>query len=185
MSVEWFFGGLGEMFKGSFHNRADATVMEGGDWMHLFKTKGGKVGDRISSESGIGLVGDEVDGLAGTAKVLCDFLIERDDTFANVDDKEDDICSLDGDVDLFDGGRGDDVVGLLAGYKADATSVDEREGTAVPLDLRADAIAGDTGHVMDNGDAAASDAIEQRGLANVGPSDDGDEARVVHKLFTV
>ena len=58
--------------------------------------------------------------------------------------------------------------------QADAAGVHEREGAPVPLGLGADAVARDAGLVVDDGDAPSDDAVEQRGLADVGAADDGD-----------
>ena len=45
----------------------------------------------------------------------------------------------------------------------------------LPFGLGADAVARDAGLVMDDGDAPSDDAIEQRGLADIGPADNGDQ----------
>ena len=75
---------------------------------------------------------------------------------------------------LFERGLDDDVVGFFAAQQADAAGVNERERPPVPFGLGGDAVAGDAGLIVDNCDALADDAIEQRGLADIGPSDDGD-----------
>ena len=58
--------------------------------------------------------------------------------------------------------------------QADAAGVHEREGAPAPLGLGADAVARDAGLVVHDGDAPADDAVEQGGLADIGPADDGD-----------
>ena len=44
----------------------------------------------------------------------------------------------------------------------------------MPFRLGADAIAGHPRLIVHNGDAPTCDSIEQGGLADVGPTDDGD-----------
>ena len=46
---------------------------------------------------------------------------------------------------------------------------------SVPFGLDADAVARDAGLVMDNGDAPSDDAVEQRGLADIGAADNGNQ----------
>ena len=47
---------------------------------------------------------------------------------------------------------------------------------AMPLGFGADPVAGNTGPVMDDGDAAASDPVKEGGFADIRASDDGDES---------
>ena len=173
------------MFHGGVHYGTGATVVQGGDGMHLFKSKGREVVNLIGDRCGVGLVGDEVDWLSGLMEVAGNLLIEGDDALANVDHQQNHVGGLNGDGGLVDGGGDDYVVGFLAGHEADAAGIDEREGAAQPLDLGADTVAGDAGPVVNDGDAAAGDAVEKRGLADIGSADDGDDSRVTHSLFTI
>ena len=52
-----------------------------------------------------------------------------------------------------------------------------RNGAALPLGLDLLAVAGDAGLLLDDGVAAADDAVEERRLADVGAPDDGDDRR--------
>ena len=56
----------------------------------------------------------------------------------------------------------------------DAAGVDDRQHAARPFDRRVEAIAGDAGGRVDDRDAAG-EPVEQRGLAHVGTSDQGDD----------
>ena len=58
-----------------------------------------------------------------------------------------------------------------------AAGVDEAEGHAEPVGVHLLAVAGDAGLLLDDGDALADDAVHQGGLADVGPTDDGDEGK--------
>ena len=65
--------------------------------------------------------------------------------------------------------------GFFAAQQADAARIHQRVGLAVPLGLRGDAVAGDPGLIVNNGDATSGDAVKQRGLAYVWSADNGDE----------
>ena len=54
--------------------------------------------------------------------------------------------------------------------------IDDGEGASVPFGLRHDAVAGDPGLIMDNGDPLPGDPVEQGGFTDVGTTDNGDEA---------
>src|SRR5690606_5799154 len=61
------------------------------------------------------------------------------------------------------------VVGILV-----AGGIDQREGQiADPADALAP-VAGDARRIIDNGELSAHQPVEQRGFADVWPSDDGD-----------
>ena len=104
-----------------------------------------------------------------------DFAVERHDAFLHVDDEDDGARGFDGDFHLFERGLDDDVVGFFAAQQADAAGVHEREGFSAPLGLGGDAVARDAGLVMHDRNPLADDAVEQRGFADIGPADDGDE----------
>ena len=55
-----------------------------------------------------------------------------------------------------------------------AAGVDDREAAAEPLGLVGDAVARDAGGVFDDGLAAAEDAVDERGLADVRAAHDGE-----------
>jgi hypothetical protein len=57
----------------------------------------------------------------------------------------------------------------------EAAGVDQRELTPTPLRGRVDAIARRAGKILDDRDALADDAVEERRLPNVGPADNGND----------
>ncbi len=65
----------------------------------------------------------------------------------------------------------------------EAAGVHDHEGPAPPLGVDGLAVAGDPGPLLDDGLAAADDAVEEGRLAHVGPSDDGDHRRA-HQAAT-
>ncbi len=122
------------------------------------------------------LVGGDQNGFAAAAQAAGNFAVERHDAFLHVDDQHDDIRRFDGQFHLFERGLDDDVAGFFAAQQTDAAGVHEREGVPAPLGLGGDAVARDAGLVMHDGDAPSDDAIEQRGLADIRPADNGDQA---------
>ena len=118
------------------------------------------------------LVGDEDDGLLGTAK-------ERDDVFVCVRgphrrvENERDHVSL--------GHRTFGLSGHLRchalGLALPAAGVHHEEAVARPFALVHDAIAGHARHVFDHGLASTEHAIHERRLADVGTAHDGDDRK--------
>jgi hypothetical protein len=121
------------------------------------------------------LVDRNQNGLAAAqAQFLRDFAVQRHNAFLHIDDEDDDVRGFDGQIHLLHRGLDDDVAGFFAAQQADAAGVHEREGASVPFGLGADAVARDARLVMHDGDAPSDDAVEQRGLADIGAADDGD-----------
>jgi hypothetical protein len=60
------------------------------------------------------------------------------------------------------------------GVDLPATGVDERELPAGPVGVVGHPVPGHAGHVLDDRLTAPQDPVHQRGLADVGPSHDGD-----------
>ena len=78
----------------------------------------------------VALVGDADDRLVDGAQPLGDFLVERRQAGAGIDDEQDDVGLVDGDLDLpFD--VGGEVVDVL---DADAAGVDQLEEAVAGLD---------------------------------------------------
>ena len=94
----------------------------------------------------------------------------RGELAAPVDDQDDGLGFFEGDAGLAEDFRGDE--GFVIGD--DAAGVDEARGTAVPLDLAVDAVAGDAGLVADDGAARLGEAVEKGGFAHIGASHDGE-----------
>ena len=108
-------------------------------------------------------------------QALRHFTIERDNAFLHVDDQDDAVGRLQSHLDLFECSVDDHILDFLTAQEADTAGVHEREGPSAPLSLSRHAVASYPGHVMHNGDAPAGDAVEERGLADIGATDDGDD----------
>jgi len=125
--------------------------------------------------AGAGFLGhgvDFIDGdderLAGGAQEARQLFIERGEAGLAVHYQNEQGGLLNGDVGLTQDFLGDKraVVG------DEAAGIHDFQGAAAPFGFAVDAVAGDAGLVGDDGAARAGEAIEERGLAHVGASDD-------------
>jgi len=148
--------------------------MNGADWECFVEAKLCKLHRLDLNPMGIDLVHCDQHWFATVTEARGGFAVERHDPFLDVDDEDDDIGGFNRDLDLFESGADDDVVGLFAPEQANATSVYEREGPAMPFGLGGNAIAGDAGLVVNDGDAPSDDAVEERRFPDVRPAHNGD-----------
>ena len=120
----------------------------------------------------VGLVGDEQHGTVGALQDPTDLGVFLGDADGDVDHHEHDIGFL------------DRALGLVAHLLRQrfvggdpAAGVDHPEGAAVPLRDEFLAVAGDPGLLLHDRFAAADEAVDERGLAHVGPSDHRDDGQ--------
>ena len=135
----------------------------------------GSPSPRFHSAVGLGLgalvvdlVGGQHDRLAGLAQDLDDGLVDVGDADGRVDHEQHGVGERHRDL-----GLGGDPLGQPAGVGVPAAGVDDGEGAAVPDGVVRDPVAGHAGDVLDDGLAAADDAVDQGRLADVGAADDG------------
>ena len=100
-------------------------------------------------------------------------LVERRQPLDGVGHEQDDVGV---------GKRGGGLVADLdrhrvVGEQIEAAGVDDREGHPVPLRDGVLAVAGDPGLVVDDGLAPPHETVEERGLADVRPADDGHDGQ--------
>ena len=124
----------------------------------------------------VGLVGDEDHVVATPSQPVGDRLVVVGDANGRVDDEQHDVGPADGGLDL---ARHLGVQRRCRAAGHPASGVDDAEGDAEPLRFDLLAIAGDAGAVLDDRGLLADDAVEQRRLADVGASDDGDDGKAV------
>ena len=165
----------GQAGEGGVHEVFDAFAVNGADGENGGEAEADEFVGVFFLVGGVHFVDGHDDGLAAFAQALGDFLVEGDDAFLDIDDEDDGAGGFDGDFDLFKGGLDDDVGGLFTAQEADAAGVHEGVGAAVPFGLDADAVAGDAGLVVNDGDALADDAVEEGGFADIRAADDGDQ----------
>ena len=120
---------------------------------------------------GIDLVDGEEDGLAGAEEQAREFDVRRGELGAPIDDHDDGLGFVERGARLAEDFGGNQ----LGVVRNDAAGVDEARGAAGPLDFAVDAVAGDAGLVADDGAPRAGEAIEERGLADVGAAADGED----------
>ena len=148
----------------------DAAAVDRRDRVRLAETQVPQRGGLGLVAGVVDLVGDEEDGLAALAEQLHDVLVGRGRADHRVDDEQHDVAEVDRDLGLRGDGRVD-----AAGVGLPAAGVDEREAAVHPLGLVRHAVARDARGVLDDGLAAAEDAVHERGLADVRAPDDRDD----------
>ena len=147
---------------------AGAAAVQGGDRVRLAEAEVPQavrlgLGARV-----VDLVGRQDDRLLGLAQDADDGLVGVGDADGRVDDEEHGVGEPDRDL-----GLGADPLGEAPGVGVPAAGVDDGERAAVPDRVVGDPVAGHAGHVLDDRLAAADDPVDQGGLADVGPADDG------------
>jgi hypothetical protein len=129
----------------------------------------------VSDESfllvAVDLVGSEEKRLSGANQEAREFAVGTCDFGASVDDNDDGSGLVECDARLAEDFRGNEF--LVFGD--DPARIDDAELVSAPLGVAVEAVARDARLVADYGAARSSEAIEERRLANVGASDDGDE----------
>ena len=101
---------------------------------------------------------------------MANFLVDGIDAGAGIDDEDDKIGGVHRDA----GFQGDLVGEAIFIEGADAAGVDELARILGEGAGRGDAIPGDAGLIVHDGDASSGQTIKEGGFPNVGASDDGD-----------
>ena len=174
------FGGLAfgfgfevEAVADGFDEEVDADAVDGADFGLLGEAEFAEFASAKAAAGGVGLIADEDDGFAGFAEDAGEFGVDGGDAFGDVDDEEEEVGDFEG-----DGGFGLDLGGEdVVGIGADAAGVHDFEDGGAAAAFGGDAVAGDAGHVMDDGDVFSGEAVEEGGFPDVGTSDDGDGFR--------
>lgn len=177
-----FIGDFGQEFDGCVHNRLDAFAVNGADGKSLFEAKCGKFRSAYIGATSIHFIDCDENGFAAATKTDGGFTIERNDTFLHINNQDDDIGRFDGEFDLFEGGPGDDVICLFAAKEAYPTRVNESERSAMPFSFGGNAVPRDAGAIVNDGDAASDDSVEERGFSDVWATDNGYKSRHSAKM---
>ena len=127
----------------------------------------------------INLVHGQEHGFLRRAQHLADFLIGKRQARTAVDEKEDDVRLLHGDLRLLAHRAQDDI----ARIEFDASRIDHREFLAEPFGIKVDAVARDARQIIDDGHALPTQFIEERGLAHVRASHDRYD-RLAHSILS-
>ena len=126
---------------------------------------------RVRRAGGVHFVYCQHDGLSAAQQYICHLVVGGGEPRSDVCQKNDDCGGLNGGLGLVPHEFQNQVVG--AGL--DAAGVDEGELPPVPVGLPVDAVPGNAGGVLHNGDSPSHQLVEQLGLAHVGPSHNGDD----------
>jgi hypothetical protein len=115
-------------------------------------------------------IDDQNDRSTGLAEIFCEIQVERRGAGLAVNHEEEEVCAFDGDL------RGGMCLlrEIRVRLGSDSTGVDDFERHRAKLATSDDAVAGDAGLVVDNGNLATRQTIEERGLPDIRPADDGD-----------
>ena len=105
------------------------------------------------------------------AQRLGRLLVGRRQARGCIDDEEDDVRLLDREARLLL----DLLLDRVARVDLHAAGVDDDEAAIVPLGDRVEPVAGRACPILDDGLAPPDDAVEEGRLADVGPTDDGDD----------
>ena len=158
---------------------AGAVAVDRRHGHHFFKAQvvelvhlGGRVADAVA------LVHRQDHRLAAAAQHVGHLFVRGGHPRADVHHKDDAVGGVDGDLGLL-AHMGQDALG---GLGLDAAGVHQQQLAALPLAGGEDAVAGDAGGVLDDGQPLAAQFIEQGGLAHIGPAHHCDDG-FTHGLF--
>ena len=159
---------------------ARAMAMQGRERRGLADAERIELPDAVVLAIGVvELVHQQKDRLVAALEHAGDRLVLLGNAGAAVDHKQDDGGFLGGGEGLVANGRGEDVIAL---ERFDAARVDDGELAAVPIGRVVRAVARDAAGLMDDGVRGLGQAVNERGLAHVGASDDGDDRFHLHSF---
>ena len=152
---------------------ARAMTMQGRERRGLTDAERIELPDAVVLAIGVvELVHQQKDRLVAALEHASDRLVLLGDAGAAIDHKQDDGGFLGGGERLVADGRGKDVIAL---ERLDTARVDDGELAAVPIGRVIRAVARDAAGLVDDGVRGLGQAVNERGLAHVGASDDGDD----------
>ena len=132
-----------------------------------------RLGKPLRAGAALALVGDQDHLGRALAQPAREALVERQDAGASVDQEQDDVGTLDGALGEAPHAR----LERLAAGGFPTRGVEQQEGEIAQLRRLLANVARDARRIVDDGAAAADQPVEQRGLADVGTTDDGDPAK--------
>ena len=157
------------------HQIFNALTVNRADGKYFVETELGKFIGAGLGAMRVHFVDGNQNRFSAAAQFFRDFEVERHNAFLHVDDENDDVCGFNGQIHLFHRRLDDDIIGFFTAQQADATGVHQRKGSSVPFRFGNDSVARHARLIVDNGDAPSNNAIEQRGLADIGATDNGNQ----------
>ena len=173
---------VGEVLKAGVQQLVGAVAVDGGEGDGIAQTQRIELIDvGVHMAGGVHLVDAEHHGLAGALQHGGHFLVGGGDAGADLGDENDDIGGVDGQHGLLTHEHED----LVVGTRLDAAGVHDVKDTAPPLALGIKPVAGDAGGILHDGELLPAEAVEEQGLAHVGPSHNGYQrfCHVIHTSF--
>jgi hypothetical protein len=155
------------------HQRFDAFAVNCADRKDFVEPEFGELQGAVFGTVGVHLVDGDQHRFAAGAQARGGFAVQRHDALLDIHHEDDDVGRLDGEFHLFERRLNDDIVRLFAPEQADAAGIHQCERPPAPIHFGGDAVARDAWLIMHDGNAPPGDAIEQCGLADVGPADNG------------
>ena len=144
--------------------------MLGADGDGIGKSQAGEFGGADGVLIDIDLVDGEEERLGGAAHQFGEVLVQRRETVLPVDDEEEHVGRGEGDIDF-----GVNLFGeARVHFCPNAAGVDDLERVVAQFALRRDAITGDPGHVVDDGNLPPRETVKEGGFADIRTADDGD-----------
>jgi len=131
------------------------------------------LGQALLAGAAFALVGDHDDLGSPATQPRCEALVERHDAGAGVDQEKHDIGAVDGAL----GEAAHARLERLATLGLPPRRIEQGEGEITELCRRFADVPRHAGRVVDDGAAAPDQPVEQRGLADIGPTDDGNPRR--------
>ena len=148
---------------------ARAMAMHGGDGDRIAEAEGVKLIDAgVDRAGGVHLVDGQHNGLFRAQEHIGHFLIGGGHAGADLGDEHDDVGRVNGELCLL----AHEQQNFIIGARLDAAGIDDVERAATPLALGIEPVARDAGRVLNDGQAAAAELIEEHGLADIRPAHD-------------
>ena len=151
---------------------ADARPVLGGDRDHGIETQRVELDEAGLRLAIVGLVHRDHDRPSALPHGRGDFLVAGHEPVPAVEHEDDEIGRRDRAMSLLQ----HELVQRILARAEHAAGVDDRDVRALPLGVRGDDVARGPGDRRDDGPAGAGQPIEERGLADIGPSDEHDGA---------
>ena len=147
---------------------ADADIMLGRDRQRLAEPKGEGFVHACLRRAPLHFVGGDDHRLAGRAHEFGEDLIAGNDPRPRIDQENDKVRLLDGLDSLLAHAGGETRIAML-----EPSGIDQPDGARSKLGVGLAPVARQSGLIVDKGEALAGEPVEQRRLADIRPTDDG------------
>ena len=146
--------------------------MRGGYHRRLSKPQRVGVGGYCGDILAIGFVQNQMRRFTAASQAVGDLLITQIDAVTGIEQKQHNISFVDRHPDLV---RHQAIQTILIAYQT--TGINNKVGSFTDLAITVLAVAGQSGKICHQRITAAGQLIKQRGLADIGPTDNGDNRK--------